>query len=210
MGKQVTIYIKGNPFTYYSEDGDFNWASLKAISEKDAIETLTTAKRLLDEIGIEFCLAFGTLLGAVREKSIIKGDQDVDVFLTQEEKLYENLPWLYERGFKIIRIRKGILYSFRVNNNCFIDLYILRPLGFSIWSLYCYSLVGNAIPKKYVRKTQDIEFLGSTYKCPKNPERVLEWWYGKDWRIPKSSKGHYEVNSRAFWKKIKYHLRKRK
>lgn len=207
MSKQITIEIEGRPFTYQSEEGDFNWASLKAISVEDAIDTLTTAKELLGKVGVDFYLSFGTLLGAVREKNIIKGDQDVDVFITQEEVLYNSLPWLYEQGFKVIRIRKGKLYSFRVKENCFIDLYVLRPLGLSIWSLYCYSLAGYATPKKYIRNTQDIEFLGSVYKCPKNPERVLEWWYGKDWRTPKSAKGRYEVTSRIIWKKIKYHFK---
>jgi len=69
------------------------------------------------------------------------------------------------------------------------------------------------MPKKYFREYQNIDFLGDTYLCPKDPEKLLEFWYGKTWRTP--VRGHsfkYEVSSAYYWhkyyKKVKYAIQK--
>ena len=65
------------------------------------------------------------------------------------------------------------------------------------WKLYCVSLCGNETPRKFFREWGEVEFLGQKCTCPANPERLLEFWYGPDWRIPQNKKGTYRVRSAA-------------
>ena len=52
---------------------------------EDVKELLFKTKELLDEAGIPFILAFGTLLGAIREKDFIKNDPDIDLIIDDED-----------------------------------------------------------------------------------------------------------------------------
>ena len=85
--KRTTILIDGKPFSYNDEIDDISYDSISAISEEDARHLLQTTKRLFDACGIRFYLIFGTLLGAVRDHGLIKGDEDVDVYIDSEELL---------------------------------------------------------------------------------------------------------------------------
>ena len=199
--KIKTILIDGKPFTYEDELADMSYDGLGGISPEDGKNLLYKTKELFDECGIEFYLAFGTLLGAVREHAIIHGDEYVDVMCPQEDKLRSSLPFLSQHGYEVCRIIEGELYSFRINKNSYIDVYIIRPLHNSIWSIYCCCLSGLVTPRKFFEKIIDIEFLGTTFKSPVNPEKLVEFWYGKDWRVPKSGKKYYyEVKSHWYWK----------
>lgn len=202
MHKEMkTIDIQGTPFSY--EEEVLTYENVEAITLEDCISILQITKKLFSEKRIRFALAFGTLLGAVREKSLIEGDEDVDVFTDDEETLYNNLPFFYENDLRLIRMVRGKIYSFRSLSNGYIDVYILRPLKwYNIWSFYCYRLSNGYMPKKYFREYEDIVFLGDNYLCPKNPEKLLEFWYGKTWRTPVS--GHsfkYEVHTAYYWHK---------
>lgn len=198
--KFTTITIEGKEFVYEDEIDDILYDALSPITENSAKQLLKKTKELFNSIELPFYLAYGTLLGAVREKTLISGDEDVDVFVLNEQTLFNNLPFLHQNGFKVCRIVSGILYSFRVDSTSYIDVYILRSFRFAIWGFTCYSLAGAATPKKYFKEYCVIDFLGETYQCPKNPEALLEFWYGKDWRIPVSGHNfYYEILPAYYW-----------
>lgn len=71
------------------------------------------------------------------------------------------------------------LYSFRVGDNSFIDVYILGPLGFSIWTPWCYRLCTCVTPKRFFKEYQDIDFLGVQCKCVKIQRKFLSSGMGK-------------------------------
>lgn len=205
------LEINGKKFVFENEIEDISYDNIIPITEEEGKEILQKAKILFSQIELDFYLSFGTLLGAIREHNIIPGDEDVDIMIFDEEKLYKNLPFLYENNFKLCRIKKGIYYSFRINEKTYIDVYVIRNLNFSIWKTYCYSLSGYITPKKYLKEFEEIHFLGDKYLCPKNPEKIIEFWYGKDWRTPKSGKNYYyEVKSAYYWRCIKIFLVKMK
>ena len=104
--KERTILVKGKPFTYNDEGDEMTYDTVSPISVEDATKLLAKTKELFDKCGIRFCLAFGTLLGAVRDGSIIKGDEDVDIFVESEEDLWNSLPFLDENGLRICRIEE--------------------------------------------------------------------------------------------------------
>lgn len=204
-----TITIGGQRLEYFNELGVLSYDITNPISEKDANNLIKTTISLFDKIGLRFALAYGTLLGAIRDHGLIKGDEDVDILIWEENILWNNLVFLYNKGFKVIRVVRGEYYSFRLNENSYIDVYVLRNLKFSPWQFTCYSLSNYYTPKKLFTGYHYIEFLGQKCLCPNNPEKLLEFWYGSDWRTPK--KGHdfyYEVKSAYYWHKLKKPLKK--
>lgn len=182
--RTTTIQINGEPFTYQDEIDDITYETIIPISDSEAKELLELTQLLFSQKGLRFSLVFGTLLGAVRDKGVIKGDEDVDVFVESEEKLRSILPFLQQNGLCLCRIYDNKLYSFRVRGGkYFIDIYIKRPVA-GIWGKrYCY-LCGYVLPKRLIARFSPISFLGGTYLAPRKPERFLEFWYGKSWRIP--------------------------
>lgn len=195
-----TIYIEGEVFTYDEET--LEYTTTFPMSHDEGVELLRHTKRLLDEKHLEFILGYGTLLGAVRNHDIIPGDEDLDIIIRDEAHLLKLIPFLHSNGLRLIRAVKGSIYSFRMGENSYIDIYICSPIPkTSPWSIYCCCIAGKEYcPKKLLAETTEIEFLGMSFKCPKNPENLLAFWYGKTWRTPIS--GHdflYEVKSHWYW-----------
>lgn len=186
--EKKTIIIKGKPFTYDDASKDITYDETGAITEESARQLLVLSQRLFREIGSEVYLTFGSLLGAVREGGLIKGDSDVDTYCDDEQTMYDNLPYLAENGLYLCRLIPHECYSFKLDpqSKAYIDVYIRRPCGrLSIWRKNNCILHVNVTPKKFFENgTQEVEFLGIKCKCVKEPERLLEFWYGKTWRTP--------------------------
>lgn len=205
-----TIQVKGKPFTYEDEIEDISYENIIPISEEDVRLLLARTKEIFTLIKLPFYLAFGTLLGAVRDNGVIPGDEDVDIFIDDEQTLYDNLPFLYEKGYRVCRITDGASYSFRVNHTSYIDVYILRPFKwYTMWGINCLSLDGLAVPRKFFKEYDSIYFLGDTYQCPKEPEKILRFWYGRNWHTPiRGHKFMYTTFLYYYWIRIVFHLRK--
>ncbi len=182
--KETTIIIDGAPFTYYDEIDDISYDTISPISNDEAKKLLELTKKLFTQKGLRFSLIFGTLLGAVRDNSVINGDEDVDVFVDSEEKLRSILPFLQENGLCLCRIIEKNLYSFRDRGSkSYIDVYFKRSIS-GVWGWrYCY-LCWHVLPKKFIKQLSPIDFLGGSYLAPKRPVRFLEFWYGKTWKVP--------------------------
>lgn len=201
---EKTVDIFGYAITF--NEVHLGYDTNKPMSQGEAIELLHTVKKLFNETGLEYYLAFGTLLGAVRDHGIIPGDEDLDIVIKDEKLLLSIIPFLKDNGLFLIRACQGNVYSFRQGENSYIDVYILRELPwYSPWSWYCYSVSNREYNLKALwQEFQEIDFLGETHLCPKNPENILAFWYGDDWRTPKQ--GHcfyYEVKSHYYTKQIK-------
>ena len=192
--QETTIVVKGKPFTYWDEVGDpyvFN-----PMTKDDAEEILKKASGLLSECGIEFFLAFGTLLGEIREGDFIQGDEDVDIIVKDEQALYDNLPYFWDHGLFVNRIFKTELYSFHTEGRKgHLDMYILRLVGRWPYNRWCVSIRGHYPPKRFFERVDkgNYSIRGISYPYPEMPESLLAWWYGKTWRIPQSRKAVEDV-----------------
>lgn len=188
--KEKTILINGVPFSYMDERGDpyvFNMAT-----DQDMAAILNLATSLLSDCGIEYVLAFGTLLGAVRESSFIQGDDDVDIIITDEERLCNSLPYLSGHGLFINRIFEKELYTFHMDGRRgHLDMYVLRPIDKWLYKNWCVSVCGHYTPKRFFQGVIKDRYRidGEMYCCPEDAEGYLKWLYGKNWRIPQSKKG---------------------
>lgn len=171
----------------------------RPLDKEAAKYLLITMNKVLREHGITMMPMFGTLLGAIREHGFIKKDDDVDVAIFAKDKddvfalrseleKYDIhlhcyvLPWIFTFEYK--------------GMTC--DLY---PLYESVWpwTNHYYLLLEYYISRKFFDSTEDYELFGETFKVPANPERLLAYLYGKDWRIPQSKKSPIE-SKLFFWR----------
>jgi len=151
-------------------------------------------KQVFDSHEIDFCLAYGTLLGAVREKNFIVGDTDIDLVLSFEDKFkVENcLKEFMENGFCLIRKTEQV-WSLEKELD-YIDLYFFKPrtvldfvLNRSLCKLGCWCMQIN---NNYLTGFDEIVLFGQRFKTFKNHLKWVEHTYGADWKIPQNKKGN--------------------
>jgi len=170
-----------------------------------AKESLLLLKSIFDDNGVVFRLGYGTLLGAVREQDFIKGDNDIDLVLLQNQRNRVNclMDKLLIKGFVVIKKcncfitlkRKGTLidlYFFDQRN--FIDKFFNRyTCSYGVWCIY--------VPKHFLFMNfeevfDEVNFIGKKFKTFFAHEAWLIRTYG-DWTKKSNKKG----NTRTFCSK---------
>ena len=171
-------------------------------SAKQLQIALDKVVELFEKEDIEYSLAYGTLLGVIRDGKPIENDDDIDLFVPSHdwdravkvmEKHFFSIPLLYIYDYSQI-------FRMFVINNVQVDLYRL------------YSHVERTIDC-WSERTFDASLYPFSkrgkYSVPKNPEESLVFVYGEDWRIPRGGKDKSRerelarlVCNRAFPKKI--------
>ena len=164
------------------------------MKETNAKKLLFTVADVLEDVGVEFFLDYGTLLGAVREKKFIKIDEDIDLGMLQENLLPK--AQIISNQF----IKKGLrieVIDHRHKEPWDGSIYAIKFRGFGEHG----DLVGSmkmkgkrAVPShlqshwfvltaKLLEELGEIEFYGRKFKIPNNVDAYLTEIYG-DWRIP--------------------------
>jgi len=141
---------------------------------------LNKITKVLHLYGVRFYLGFGTLLGAIRDKHFIDNDTDIDLVILEcdEERLVEAIQSdaFLASGLTLIRTHQEYLLSVSEQDQ-YCDLYVFRPkdLNYQCWKY--------TIEKERLDYPQAINFLGTEYLIPKDPETYLDRVYG-NWHIP--------------------------
>jgi hypothetical protein len=150
------------------------------------VEALAALLDVLQRKGIRSFLVFGTLLGAVRERSFIRGDKDIDLGvlgqaqLVAAENAIANSPITvltrsyYEKKLINLKVRhpNGIPIDLKTFERTETGLSWISDTKFHFRRFYACA-----------PKLDCIEFLGLKVLVPQNPEGFLEFQYG-DWRTP--------------------------
>ena len=180
------ILINGKTFTFER----LPWVGVPNLvfNQELATECLLKVKEVLDNHGIIFILMHGTFLGAYRDKSFISHDYDLDLAIYQkdEEAFKSIIPELYENGIKICRYHYGINYSF-IYKGLICDFDVICKAEFPFCIRY-YRVVTELTPKKYLSTAEPLDFLGGDFMVPANPEAMLAYEYGKNWRTPQKGR----------------------
>ena len=176
---------------------------------KNAIEALNMFHKALSDINVNYTLAFGTMLGAVREGGFIKHDLDIDVAIWNEDysPMLNNI--LSKYGFRRTHV-------FNVENGTFgrEETYEYKGVGIDIFYFYIDSLgntyccdflahkgcatfnqsmkeYGSVIARKLIlpleKEVRSVNFEGIETYIPFNAEKILEFRYGPDYMIPNPS-----------------------
>lgn len=154
---------------------------VKKIDEPKAKENLLLLNKLAKENSFKFVLFFGSLLGAVREKGLIKHDEDIDVIILSEDKdkFLNFLHVIRPFGFELIRYdRRGDLYSI-MRNGEYIDIYVMFEIYPGVRGTG-----GFLYPEKYMKNLTQYELFGDKFWVPIDYEEALTFTYGETWRTP--------------------------
>jgi len=173
---------KNKPFSFAEHHKE---KVTNGMDQQIAKENLFAVADLLDRLGIQYFLFFGTLLGAVREKGFIAHDTDTDigVFADFSGRFEEIRDAVTDAGFAVLRGKPGDrLFSF-MRGNEYLDCYVAeRKLVLPFRSVW--DIDGSMVPAHMLDAPGRLEFLGREFSVPSNFERALAILYGKNWRMP--------------------------
>lgn len=169
-----------------TQNGKYHYKSvpvylgIKQIDKQQAYENLCLLESLLKSEQLQFGPIFGTMLGMVRDKDFITWDEDIDLYVTEEneEQLKLLFPKMEQLGFKLIRYERCGLYSI-MRKGEYIDFYILKRVNSQVRVTigHCFLL------EDWVNNTIPFHFKDLDLNIPQNYEQCLTITYG-DWRTP--------------------------
>ena len=167
----------------------------------------------------DYWLDYGTLLGYVREKKIIKGDLDLDFGVVCKESLAKHLEkeeiylinklevegTLAAEQYRYQDIGFDIFYYRKKNDNQ-IETNVWLALDYSIPQKIAYEQgkgeLGEILFSKI--KTQEVEFYNIPFRIPTNSELYLNEHYGSEYMIPNPDFSHSdELNRKKINKTFK-------
>lgn len=162
------------------------------MKHEDAVHLVLTMKKILEAHNIQFMPMFGTLLGIIREHDFIPWDKDIDmgVWGQDREKFVDLIPEFEKEGIRFACCCEPEIYTFEYGTaNC--DFYMILPAP-KPYTRWMYQIQIHYISKKFFKATEKVDFLGTQFDIPANPKRLLKYWYGRTWYIPKDKKGDYD------------------
>ena len=131
------------------------------------------------EVGVDYNVLFGTLLGMYRDGKLIDHDLDVDIAVKSDQKidLIKVIEKLLNKGFKLTRYSRDQLVSI-YRNNVYIDIYLFNTIGQK------YKCSVYSIDKDIFDADNFVKCNGYSFKTIKDPEQFFENMYGLDWKTP--------------------------
>lgn len=177
------------------------------VFKKHGFVALKRFDECLNSHNINYSLAFGTLLGAVREHDFIPFDNDIDLAMWIDDYKPEMIDYLKEYGIKL-------KHTFSVDNDTFgkEDSFEYKGVQLDIFyfyrdnegKTYCCDFVnqpdcdtriesikkhGGLLPRRLFLPLSDqvirTDFKGIEVSIPANYQDILEFRYGKDYMTPK-------------------------
>ncbi|WP_205471176.1 bifunctional 2-polyprenyl-6-hydroxyphenol methylase/3-demethylubiquinol 3-O-methyltransferase UbiG [Nocardioides sp. SYSU D00038] len=151
-----------------------------------------------EECGIEGWIAFGTLLGAARDGSVIGHDSDIDLCYLSEQPTPALMTLELWRIGRALR-RAGMRVQYK--SGSFLTVLFRAPDGaaasidlyttfFLDGRLHETATVRAPLPRSAVLPLRDIEFEGEQLPAPADVPALLEVSYGPGWRVPDPSFKH--------------------
>ena len=165
------------------------------IYRKESEKLLHAFHTMMSEHKIPYIIAFGTLLGAVREKNFIDTDHDIDVIIFEQD-----LPryLLLKKAFEKVNIK--ITYTDHIHRlefdknsvNSYMDVFVYKeygdkyididPVNRSKWS-------SSFIYKSELFPLKSYNIASLTVSGPNKPEYIFDRIYG-DWKTPRDSQDY--------------------
>jgi len=173
--------------------------SFAATDEGIREEILDGTQRVLRDLrevcGVEAYLNYGALLGAIRDGAMIAHDSDTDVcYLSRHESPADLIAESYkiertmrELGWVLLRMSGGdikVLLRLSDGRVCHIDIFVAFYVRGTFYQL------GNRsgrLPREVILPVSQVELHGYTFPAPAQPEAMLAFLYGENWRVPDPS-----------------------
>lgn len=177
-----------------------------SIFRDNATAVLKAFTDCLDQNHIEYTLAFGSLLGAVREHGFIKHDLDIDVTIWYENNVGYIQSSLFDSGFRMI-------HCFSVDNDLSGREETYEKDGVTIDVFYLYKAIsdhpyccdfvkfsdsvdwrmsiykhGGLLPRRielpWTKERVRTDFESLSLFIPQNAHEILQMRYGSDYMTP--------------------------
>jgi hypothetical protein len=170
-------------------------------------ESAAAVSTALTRHGIWHTLAFGTLLGAVREQDIIEWDYDIDFLIRPAD-----IPRILTLNADLARDRVQVSPVYMSSSVLACNpggvatstgpRLIIRYDGHRTGDMYAFSLFSDGVvrwydfhwetywcpessfPHYFVESLETVFIRGRAYPAPRAPEKWLEGIYGETWRTP--------------------------
>jgi len=184
-----------------------------------AKEDLLLLDQRFSEMGIEYCVVGGTLLGCMRHGGFIPWDDDIDILVNQND-MYKFFQHLFFRDFSMSFAPCGVVGF----SDCLPEeetsvvhfVRFLRNVKIDIWpwvaenGFFC-TVAGNFMPTSYL-PYRILEFEDFTVPVPRDPVFVLNCNYGEDWpeNIVKTNSEGKTIHTARLLSKEDYKGMKRK
>ncbi|EGD45396.1 LigA [Nocardioidaceae bacterium Broad-1] len=159
---------------------------------KEYVTAIVRATEMLSGLGQDAMLAYGTLLGVVREGDFLAHDDDVDMLTPIHAPSLEEgramLGDLHERitaqGWSVHRPGGGMNFHVRdPETGLHIDVFPMI-VGGEKTSLHMEQMVIRPIDTTLLLPSVGQTFKGAEVRVPADPEGFLEERYGTTWRTP--------------------------
>lgn len=156
------------------------------------LEAIDTVLGVISNAGVDAFLAYGTLLGAVREQKFLGHDSDADLaYVSTAERPVD----VVRESFRLQRsIAEQGLPTRRYSGAAFrIDVVEADGVrrGLDVFAgfldegrLYLMGEVGAEFDRSWIYPLTDCVLEGRTFPAPAVPERLLEAMYGPSWAVP--------------------------
>jgi hypothetical protein len=172
----------------------------------DNRDNLVAVSKLFENI--DYFIFFGTLLGLTRERDVIEGDDDIDIFVPIEKRslIIEKINGISNFKINLEKECNKFNYFLQVdssinNRKSFIDFYFYENNPNDDFIVDRWNFLGKCqnpecalhIPKKLIFPVVDEEFFGQKIKLPANRELLCEWLYGESWLTPRQKNSSYLI-----------------
>jgi len=187
-GRPLTV-DKGNRVSAMFGDAD---EDVKA----DLVEAVVRALDIMESNGHQAFLAFGCLLGAVREGKLIGHDNDADIaYLARAthpvdiilesmaiERQFVHAGWETRRmSGADFKLRAQLTGGRTIGIDVFTAFYLSGTLKDT---LHVMPNVVAELPRAGLLPQSTVQLEGRSIPAPANPTALLEATYGPDWRVP--------------------------
>ncbi len=161
------------------------------VKSHDLEKTLITGCKVLEDLGVKYWVASGTLLGLNRDGDFLKNDYEIDVDVYTDKDVYKiikELPFI-----DIVRIvsHDNRYMQFALvdkSTDVIFDIWFYYPKGSKLMNRNDYGIFWY--PSKKFTNLTTIRYNGNEYPCP-DPDWYCEFVYGKSWRTPKQYQKHW-------------------
>ena len=164
---------------------------------EEVLYTLDKLMQDLSNLGVNPCLAYGTLLGAKRDGTFIPHDDDVDILIElsktpmHENQVKEAMQQLvaklddkeYRTNWASKITKTYNVHVFHRKTNIMIDVFPYWYSGDKAF-LHMEKMAIKGIPKEILEKRTTIKIYDKIFDAPADITGFLELRYGKTWSVP--------------------------
>ena len=144
------------------------------------LDNLSILSVYLDKIGINWGPAFSTLIGIVRNNSILPWVPVFNVYILKEdEERFKEVLWLLNKeDFELVRYERRGLY-FLCRNGEYFKIFVLHKISADVR----HTGGTDFIHEKYLQNTVKWDYKGILLNVPADLDEYLTFQYG-DWIVP--------------------------